>query len=234
MKKHGLSHIRSWMWLYLIIVVLTTMAAFVLIYNEISSTLELYASHVQPGLNDPGPTVHALLNGAKLRLALLLTTTLAAVFLLSVLWLRSAFRQINRPIQKIQRAVSQLAQGKLNETVDIAGGDEFGQIGTGINELAANLQELLLYIWKQTGQCIRVIEQVRRMPGDDRGASRRTDDELIQRMAQLSEAIENLREMAQAFVFYDVHLFEEQALAINRPGEKAIGGDASQRNGSIS
>ena len=216
--KNGLSYIRRWMWLFLLIVVLTITAAFTFTYNEISNDLDQYSSEVQKTYPDADKAGNMSISGIKLRIFLLLTGTLFFILLLSVLWLRSAIHQINRPIQKLQRAVSHLAQGKLNETVDIGSTDEFGQIGAGINELAANLQELLLYIWKQTGQCAAIavkIEAISKEITDEPQAKRAA--ELTE---QLSESIENLREMAKAYVFYEVHLDGEKALAINHPGKK--------------
>ena len=216
--NRGLSHIRRWMWLFLLIVVLTSAAAFIMVYNEISSTLDTYQLEASAPSQNNVKASYVGYSGIKLRIILLLTTGYLFILILSVVWLRSAMRQINRPLQKIQSAVSNLAQGKLNETVDISGADEFGQIGSGINELAANLQELLLYIWKQTGQCMNIIDQVRHNAGDCQEEMMRGHaDAQIQ---QLSESIGNLREMAKSYVFYDVRLEGDKALAINRPGKK--------------
>lgn len=216
--NRGLSYIRRWMWLFLLIVVLTSAAAFIMVYNEISSTLDTYQLEASAPSQNNAKAPHVGYSSIKLRILLLLTSGYLFILILSVVWLRSAMRQINRPLQKIQHAVSNLAQGKLNETVDISGADEFGQIGSGINELAANLQELLLYIWKQTGQCMSIIDQVRRNAGDcqEETTSRHADAQI----QQLSESIRNLREMAKSYVFYDVRLEGDKALAINRPGKK--------------
>ena len=206
------------MWLFLLLVVLTTAAAFTFTYNEISNDLDQFLSEVPKTYPDADTAGSMGISGIKLRIFLLLTGELFFILLLSILWLRSAIHQINRPILKLQHAVSRLALGKLNETVDIASTDEFGQIGAGINELAANLQELLLYIWKQTGQCAAIADKIeaisKEIPDEDQA---KRAAELTE---QLSESIENLREMAKAYVFYDVRLDGEKALAINHPGKK--------------
>jgi methyl-accepting chemotaxis protein len=215
--NNGFSYIRRWMWLYWLIVALSAAAVFVLVYHEISNTLDMQYLEVPAASHssDKSPLIGP--SSIKLRVFLLLTTGYLFILLISIVWLRSAIHKINRPILKIQRAVSHLAQGKLNETVEIGSSDEFGQIGAGINELAANLQELLLYIWKQTGQCMNILEQIQHHAGDCQGeALTAKADAQIQ---QLSESIDNLREMAKAYVFYDVRLEGEKALAINRPGK---------------
>lgn len=203
--------------MFLLIVVLTTTAAFTLVYNEISDVLDLYAGEVTAATAGD-TTAEINIAGIKLRVFLLLTGGLLTTFLLSILWLRSAIHQINRPIHELQRAVSRLAHGELNETVDIGSHDEFGQIGAGINELAANLQELLLYIWKQTGQCTAIVKQLNEIVAEIQNEpNARKADELVR---CLSESVENLKEMAKAYVFYDVRLEGEKALAINHPGKK--------------
>ena len=216
--KNGLPYTRRWIWLYVLIVVLTTAATFIFVYNEISNNLMQHLPDPQASQDAThGKDISA--SAVKLRVFLLLTGGFFTILLLSILWLRSTIHQINRPIKKLQRAVSRLAQGQLDVTVDISSADEFGRIGAGLNELAANLQELLLYIWKQTGQCTASVEKLDFVSGeipDDAQAQRA--DEIIQ---QLNESIENLKAMAMAYVFYDVSLEGEKALAINHPGKKA-------------
>ena len=221
MKKNGFSHIRRWLWLYLVIVVLTTLATYILIYNQLSSALLLYDLKLRAageGLqSDPTMLIPAL----RLRLILLLTIGLLSILLLSIVWLRSAVRQIDRPLHIIRKAVFRLSQGKLNETVPVETSDEFGQIGSNINELAANLQELLLYIWKQTGQCLSLLETIRLLQAKE--IEGKIDPRVHDALQQLTRAVDNLRDMAKAYVFYDVYLEGEKTLAINQPGQTPTG-----------
>ncbi|MDA8138428.1 MAG: HAMP domain-containing protein [Desulfobacteraceae bacterium] len=214
MKKNGFSHIRRWLWLYVLLVVLTTLAAYICVYNELTNLL------LSPGLLPPGPLDGAHANTVapsfakfKLRILFLLTSAFLAILFLSMIWARTALHQIHRPIHAIRRAVTRLAQGKLNETVTLDSNDELGQIGAGLNELAANLQELLLYIWKQSGQCVTILEGIK-------SDSRLSDAQGANHLDELTSAINNLREMAKAYVFYDVRLDGEQAVAIHQPGNK--------------
>ncbi len=220
--NNGLSYIRRWMWSLLLIVLLTAALAFILVYNEISSGLDHYHLTASDQTLGNAQAAQTPYSGIKLRVFLLLTAGYFSALILSVIWVRTATRRIHHPLQKIQRAVYNLAQGKLNETVDISGSDEFGQIGSGINELAANLQELLLYIWKQTGQCMHIIDEIAPNGGSraSETANRCTDGHIL----QLKESVENLREMAKAYVFYDVRLEGDKALAINSPGKEDLPG----------
>jgi methyl-accepting chemotaxis protein len=217
MKKNGISQIRRWFWVHLLLVVLTTLTAYIFIYKEIVhySLVSTSIAALNPAQQNPSP---ATLNGFKLRVLLLLSAGMLGIIFFSVIWLRIAMRHIHRPIHTIQQAVFRLAQGKLNETVAIESTDEFGQIGSSINELAANLQELLLYIWKQTGQCAHCVESIKQytseLPESER-CSQITD----QHLHELTCAIESLRELAKSYVFYDVRLDGDKALAINQPGQ---------------
>ena len=118
----------------------------------------------------------------------------------------------------ILRALEQLARGRLNETVSIETPDEFVRMGASINELAANLQELLLYVWKQTGKCLAMLEHIHNNP--DLHHDRRLTLESLGYLKQLTESVDNLREMAKSYVFYDVSLDGNKTEAINEPGKK--------------
>lgn len=216
MKKNGLSHIRRWLWVYVFLVAITTLAAYTFVYHEISTDI---SSRSTADLNATPSRISSVsqLSGVRVRVLLLLTAAFLTILFLSIIWFRMAMRSINRPIRAIHHAVFRLAQGRLNETVAIESTDEFGQIGSSINELAANLQELLLYIWKQTGQCMTTLEQMKHIPAyPERERLSGLTDNHVQ---ELTKAINSLREMAQAYVFYDVRLDGEKALAINQPGQ---------------
>ena len=222
MKKNGFSHIRRWLWIFLILVVLTASFTFLLLYREIVGNLD--AAFFDPSGMSPHsalPVSAAQWTAIKFKLFILFTTGLIIICAVGFLWIRIVARQFNRPIRVIRQALSRLSSGKLNETVSLDSPDEFGQIGAGINELAANLQELLLYIWKQTGQCNYLLEQIKN--GKDGNPSQSPEHDNTARLHELDEAIQNLRDMAKAYVFYDVRLDGEQALAVNELGSKSGG-----------
>ena len=164
--------------------------------------------------------------GVELGIILILSGGMAAIAGLGYTWYRITSRKFEQPIRVIQRAVNQLARGQLNETVVIDSPNEFRQIGSGINELAANLQELLLYIWKQTGQCLAWLEHIENNP--DLHHDRRLTLESLGYLKQLSESIEDLREMAKSYVFYDVSLEGNKAQAINDIGDIGRGPSSDQ------
>lgn len=219
MKKNGFSHIRKWLWSYTFVVVIITSTVFGLTSKEIYDLLNIQNWN---GLIDLDPNVQSslivLLSGIKIRILFIMAVGILTIFCFSVAWFRFVLHRINLPIYTIRRAVYRLAQGKLNETVSIESNDEFGQIGANINELAANLQELLLHIWKQTGQCIIHLKDIEQSVSQNGDTSSNADT--LKHLEALTSAVENLREMAKAYVFYDVHLDGEQTLAINNPGQE--------------
>jgi len=208
------------MLLYLVMVLFTTLAISVLIYLGITGTLtseSLSGAIRAPSPKSPQP-MPSLWPGLKLSLLLLLTSGLLISAGLGYAWYRISSRKLERPVRILLRALEQLARGQLNETVTIESPDEFGRMGAGINELAANLQELLLYIWKQTGQCLTLLEHIQNNP--DLCRERRLSLESLGYLKQLSESIDDLREMAKSYVFYDVSLDGNKTQAINEPGKK--------------
>lgn len=218
MKKTGFSHIRKWLFIYLATVLLTTLVICLLLYIEIGNILELVEAS-RNTLSEPGGRHPASLaiSGLKIRVLLIITGGIIALMVFGYIWIGLATQHISQPVRKIGRALNQLARGKLNETVDIDSHDEFGQIGGGINELAANLQELLLYIWKQTGQCLTLLDQIQNNP--DMHHDRRLTLETLGYLKQLAEAVDDLREMAKAYVFYDVSLEGNNTHAIEELGK---------------
>jgi methyl-accepting chemotaxis protein len=212
MKKNGFSHINQSLWLFALIVMLSATGVYWLVFNEVVSTLRTQA-HLSDALSQTPSNSTDTLSILKVRLIVVFGAGLLAILLLSILWVRMTARQLKRPIHAIRHAVLRMAQGKLNETVSIDSIDELGQIGGGINELAANLQELLLYIWKQTGQCMAALETIRNHL--DRCDDPALETELRESLRHLTASVENLRLMANAYVFYDVCLEGDRAQAIN-------------------
>jgi len=199
-------------------VLFTTMAIYLVVYVDVTSMLRAVESGRGTATAiTAGSASTPFFAGLHLRLLLALTGGLIVCAILGYVWLSMASRRIGRPVRTISKAIAKLAKGQLNETVDIETSDEFEKIGHSINELAANLQELLLYFWKQTGQCLTLIEHIQNNP--DFRHDKRLTLESLGYLKQLSEAVDDLRDMAKAYVFYDVSIEGAKTQAINAPGE---------------
>ena len=216
MKKNGLAYIQKWLFIYLAVVILFATVLFLVIYLEVTGTMAALEFGHEGGTVISSDKLSDVLTGMRLRLLLILSGGGLACVVLGYAWMRLAVRQMGRPVRTISRAMSKLAKGQLNETVAIETSDEFENIGSSINELAANLQELLLHIWKQTGQCLTLLENIQSNP--DLRHDKRLTLEGLGYLKQLSEAVEDLREMAKAYVFYDVSIEGTKTTAVNHPG----------------
>jgi methyl-accepting chemotaxis protein len=207
---------RRWMLFYLVLVLAVTAVLWGLVYFGIMGILAAYT----PSAAATGVTATKQLPLADLKsiVLLLLAGGLVLSAGLGYFCYRILSRKFDRSVVALLRALEQLARGQLNETVSIDTPDEFGRMGASINELAANLQELLLYIWKQTGKCLTMLEQIHNNP--DLRHDRRLTLESLGYLNQLTESVDNLREMAKSYVFYDVSLDGNKTLAINEPGKK--------------
>ena len=209
---------RRWMLFYLALVLVVTAVLWALIYLGIVGILAAYAPlAATTGGAAPNHLPLALADLKSIVLLLLVSGLLLSAGL-GYFWYRILSRRFDRSVIALLRALEQMARGRLNETVSIDTPDEFGRMGASINELAANLQELLLYIWKQTGQCLTMLEHIHNNP--DLRHDRRLTLESMGYLNQLTESVDDLREMAKSYVFYDVSLDGNKTLAINEPGKK--------------
>jgi methyl-accepting chemotaxis protein len=201
---------------YLVLVLFITAVLWALIYLGIAGILAAPA----PSAESMGTAASRQLPWADLKnlVLLLLTGGLLMSAGLGYFWYRVLSRKFDRSVVALLRALEQLARGRLNETVSIDTPDEFGRMGASINELAANLQELLLYIWKQTGKCLTMLEHIHNNP--ELCHDRRLTLESLGYLKQLTESVDDLREMAKSYVFYDVSLDGNKTLAVNEPGKK--------------
>jgi methyl-accepting chemotaxis protein len=216
MRRTRFTYMRKWMLFYLALMLSVTAVLWVLIYLGIAAAFASSALSVESMQGTASGQVPWA--DLKIILLLLLVGGLLMNAGLGYFWYRILSRRFDRSVDTLLRALDQLARGRLNETVAIDTGDEFGRMGASINELAANLQELLLYIWKQTGKCLTMLEHIRNNP--DLRHDQRLTMESLGYLNQLTESVDDLREMAKSYVFYDVSLDGNKALAINEPGER--------------
>ena len=145
----------------------------------------------------------------------LLFCEFVAISVLGYVWYYIFISKIESSAQKIIHALNQLSRGQLSETINIEDLEEFQQIGSGINELTANLQELLLCVWKQTGQCLIHIEKIQN--NADLRYYQHLSLDCLGYLKQLKECMDNLREIAKTYVFYDVILDGNKTHAVNEP-----------------
>jgi methyl-accepting chemotaxis protein len=216
MKRIRSLHMHRWMLYYLVLVMLAMAVLWTLTYIGITATLTSTAS--SKVLADAAAHGHLPWSDLKIHLLLLLAGGFLVTACLGYVGYRILARKFEQSADAVLQALEQLARGRLNETVSIETPDEFGRMGASVNELAANLQELLLYVWKQTGKCLTMLEHIHNNP--DLHHDRRLTLESLGYLKQLTESVDDLREMAKSYVFYDVSLDGNKTIAINEPGKK--------------
>ncbi|QTA92619.1 HAMP domain-containing protein [Desulfonema magnum] len=136
-----------------------------------------------------------------------------AVVLLFVIFTMFFFiRNIMKPLDDMAKAAKKMADGRLDEIIPVRTHDEIGKIGERINDLAMNLQEILLHIWSHTTCSKAILDQIDEIIRSQK--SRPTEDcssgiplQLQEDVQSVRENIEDMQDMVQSFdAFYDIRL----------------------------
>ncbi len=101
-------------------------------------------------VEQPGSEAYAVANQLTRQLYLVIGVALFASVLAGYLW----GRQFIRPIFALKRGTEAVAEGRLDERVQIATGDEFQQLGDAFNSMADKLVELQENVKRQERQAI--------------------------------------------------------------------------------
>jgi len=144
--------------------------------------------------------VMAVLKKLQHRMILVMTI----VMICSIATMVVFTRNIIEPLDLIGKAAKKIADGHLNETVPVRNQDEIGNIGELINDLAANLQEILLHVWNHTDDDIVLLDNICEEvnAGQDSGLSDKVKEEL----AFVRQDIEDMQNMVKAFDYYNIRL----------------------------
>ena len=121
-----------------------------------------------------------------------------------------------KPVDKMARGVWRMAGGHLNELIPVSSDNEIGKIGELINDLAMNMQEILLHVWNHTGQDIVLMDRIVKVCGSKTGGSG-IPDEIKDDLRIVRQDIEDMKTMVKAFDYYNVRFEKEKIIA----GEKA-------------
>ena len=104
-------------------------------YFEMNRTgLQADLCTVVPGTNQVSEPLKALLNKVVIMFGVL-TLVVAIVLMMFI-------KNITYPLQKMANVAALVNQGDLSQVVPVETQDEIGQVGTAINELTSNLQEV--------------------------------------------------------------------------------------------
>lgn len=212
--------LRKRLWFYFVLVMLVALSTSLVVIWQIENTRRHAQKHIDTSAtanNDrqltngvmpalPLPSPKGLL--WPMGLGIIACMVLAA-------W---AIHRIMNPLLAIMSMIDQLADGKLNYTAAVHVEKEYMDISNRLNELSANLQELLLYIWNQTEHSCRLLDLLDQPTGPTsiEAAGRR---QVVEQVAALRQSMEDIQNMVAAYGFFDVRLEDHQAVAANELGE---------------
>ncbi len=136
------------------------------------------------------------------------TVAVSIAGFLLVMGVAAAFiRNVVLPLNEIARATKKITDGDLTVTVPVKTEDEIGEIGNRINDLSANLQEILLDVWNGSTHSMRLIDEI-----DNSIRCRECNcincisPELRKELEFVRRHTEDMQAIVQAFDLYDVHL----------------------------
>jgi hypothetical protein len=130
---------------------------------------------------------------------------------------------IAKPLDELGKVAFQMVNGRLNELVPVRTNDEIGKIGELINDLAINLQEILLHVWNHTGQDIVLLDRIGRIVNSQPGGNG-MPPEIREDFRFVRQDIEDMQTMVKAFDFYRVRLDQTKVMKNDQPREKKHSG----------
>jgi len=126
------------------------------------------------------------------------------------------YRNFVKPVDKMAKGVRRMADGHLDELLQVSSDNEIGKIGELINDLAINMQEILLHVWNHTGQDIVLLDRIVKVCSTKSGENGILD-EIKDDLRIVRQDIEDMQNMVKAFDYYNVRFEKEKTIT----GEKA-------------
>jgi methyl-accepting chemotaxis protein len=125
-------------------------------------------------------------------------------------------RYFVKPLDKLGKTVYQMTRGHLDEMVTISPNGEINKIGELVNDLAINLQEILLHVWSHTSQDILLLDRIVKILGSQ---TRGNDlpPEIRDDLKSVYKDIEDMQSMVKAFDYYHVRLEKEKIVSDDNP-----------------
>jgi len=101
-------------------------------------------------------------------------------------------------------AAREISKGNLSTTMPIYTNDEIGQLGSIINDITADFQEVLLMVGKINNSAVRSVDSVYNRV--EVLKEREITDEIRKELNVLYENIGELKALVESFKFYQVDL----------------------------
>ena len=132
-----------------------------------------------------------------------------------IIFMYVIMRYFVHPIENMGKTVYRMTMGHLDEMVSTCANPEIDKLGELINDLAINLQEILLHVWSHTSQDMELLDRIvkecsTKSGGNGIPAAIKDDLRIIR------QDIEDMQNMVKAFDYYHVRFEQEKIIA----GEK--------------
>jgi HAMP domain-containing protein len=163
--------------------------------------------------------IRGILKGLQNHVILVVSVLLLSVIIMMFFFMGS----IAKPLDELGKVAFQMVNGRLNELVPVRTNDEIGKIGELINDLAINLQEILLHVWNHTGQDIVLLDRIGRIVNSQPGGNG-MPPEIREDFRFVRQDIEDMQTMVKAFDFYRVRLDQTKVMKNDQPREKKHSG----------
>ncbi len=122
------------------------------------------------------------------------------------------YRNFVKPVDKMAKGVRRMAGGHLDKLIQVSSDNEIGKIGELINDLAINMQEILLHVWNHTGQDIVLLDRIVKGCATKSGGNG-IPEEIKDDLKIVRQDIENMQNMVKAFDYYNVRFEKEKIIA---------------------
>jgi HAMP domain-containing protein len=115
-------------------------------------------------------------------------------------------KEVAEPLDEMVRAAREISKGNLSATVPIYTKDEIGQLGSIINDITADFQEVLLMVGKINNSAVASVDAVYNRV--EVLKEKEITDDIRQELTVLYNNISELRTLVESFKFYQVDLHE--------------------------
>ena len=144
----------------------------------------------------------------QLRMILLLFIVATSISVTLLIFIKN----IANPLDEMVAAAKELRDGNLGATVPVLSDDEIGQLGESFNDLAVNLQEVLLFVGAVDHDMTNILEKME----ENRPTVNHENRKLNEQIDLLIEKRDELKEMVQAFDYYNV-VYDGEHVKGNEP-----------------
>lgn len=101
-------------------------------------------------------------------------------------------KNITLPLSKMVEVAKHINEGDLSQTIELDNHDEIGEVGSAINELASNLQEVATFTSLTATEAIDKIQTLKKMNADD-SELQKTINDIEQNLESMSSFVNSFK-----------------------------------------